>query len=256
MRLKKLLYEDQKESLDEKLEEFKSDNKTLLYRQTDTVIDGKFEVRSIREKMRMPLGASVFPQVFIDFLIDKNNMDVPKRSQSKYAMTEKPGKYIFGDHTYVVFPQKNSNIVSFEKDTVDYRVEVDRAFDRINFHYQDDIDQYHYFNKLLEKATNINIEDEKTVEEFRSFVEDKWKYVIQDRQNIYRDESFPKELKENVRKMFESFHKYFDNMKKGVVGGSEEIIFDGDKYLAVDMDYFEKNVRWNGFRWTTKNEKT
>lgn len=244
MRFKKILEEERSvKELNQLLKkEFKNNKKTLLYRQTDRGIND-WTVRKIRSD-RNPIGASYVTQVLLDFIAKKRSDKIPLRHSSKFAMTVKGsksfGSYDFGDYQYIVFPDKNADIVSFDKDTKRIREKIDWGFTLVS---RDELDSnlLKDFVKRVDRFSNEKISNRT----FKKYLKMKWKNI-------------KKELKrsnnEDVKKIWSGICKYFEEMRRGIKNNHEEILFDGDRYLYVEPDLFKENFVWTGNKWEMNNE--
>lgn len=254
MKFKNLLLERSDEELAEKLDsllggEFRNGSRTLLYRGTDRGVNW-FKVLKIQGD-RKPIGGRYYIQKLVDIFSEYREGNIPKRADSKFASTDKAEAGFFGQNLIIVFPSVDANVVSFEHDTLKYRKRVDRALDSLQVHHMERLEKYEHFHEFLKKSKDV----EKTridPEEYKQFIKNNWSDIIKDRQKIYRNDDFLDKLKERVREIFEGLHDYFDYMSEGIHPDSEEVMFDGDEYLAVNVSFFNEYFEWDGSEWTLK----
>jgi len=236
---------------------FRNDLPQLLFRSTGRGIgDEPFQVRMV-EKHRSSIGSNL-AQVVLDKMAEERYENVPKRSEAKFASS--PSKLgHFGKHDLLVFPDKNANIISFERDTLTYRNNLKNAINLVvDFIEAHDIfpDTGKYealYDLYVAKHGSKNL---------KIFVQKNWSKVKKDLLNLKKDEQLLGRAEEKLdevskNKILENIDnilkpKYFQKMKMGFHEGSGEVIFDGEEYLYAKPEFFKKNFRWSGTKWEMK----
>lgn len=113
---------------------------------------------------------------------------------------------------------------------------------------------YEHFYDFLNMSQKVELQEIEP-SEYEKFIKNNWSDIIKDRQKIYRNDEFLPKLKKTVRKVFDGLHEYFENMSEGIHPDSEEIMFDGGEYLAVDIVFFNEHFEWDGSEWTLKQKE-
>jgi len=57
-----------------------------------------------------------------------------------------------------------------------------------------------------------------------------------------------------LHEFFSHIEQYFSDLNKGYNSNSSEIIFDGPKYLLVDVGFFESYFVWRQGSWRIKEK--
>lgn len=261
-RFKNLLFESQGqvEELSRLLEtQFRNDLPQLLFRSTGREIGGEpFEMRTVK-KQRSSIGSKL-AQIVLDKMAEERYETVPKRSESKFASSpEKLGH--FGKHDLVVFPDKNANIVSFIIDTLPHRNNLKNAINSVvNF-----IENHSIFQNTGNYEALLDLYLAKHgPNDLRGFVQNNWSEVENDLKNLKKDgqlfdkieEKTGEEIKKKISGKIDRIldPKYFRKMKMGFHKDSAEVIFDGERYLYAEPEFFKENFEWSGTRWEMKNE--
>lgn len=258
MKLKDLIFEN-KEELKKKLSDFKTDipENRLLWRGYDQKIE-EWAIKKIRED-REPRDTPNFTQLYIDAVTQQIHPEKPKRSESKFATTshDEAKKYVIesGD-VFVCFPEKDSNIVSFSFDSWrEYLGTITGNFERI-YHNQDYFDFDRIRTGKDAKLYNfielvLDIYGNRQFHKIADLVE-----IIDEHGDMLIKYTQQPELKHGpegeVAKLIGSTRRYFNDMKNGIKENSDEIMFDGDKYLLINEEWFERNFRFVNGSWKLK----
>jgi len=235
IKFKKLLFEEGRpeaaREVDKLLQSQFQNGLPKLYRASKREFKASYKVLEFGDEIREPKGSSYDAQIILDGVAEAINLDIPKRFESKFATTEyiEGSGLVFGTNTYVVFPDKDSDVVSFSKDTLHLRGDVDAMI--ADFSGREP--QYPKFKKMLEKI------DELTYREFIRWMKGNWKGIRQELENggLFGT------------KMLESIEDYFEVMKRGARQNSSEIMFSGDQYLYVKPDFFDQYFTRLGGKW-------
>lgn len=238
---------------------FRTDLKPLLYRGTSDEIDGRWEVRDIR-KNREPRDTLLFTHILISFLENTEYPNVPKRSESKFATTNKNRAEDFGDHVYVVFPDKESNVANTSGDATmtyfdPFYSELYSAYQNISKNpkfYKDKWPNLYKFLSSFYKFTKNEPDIKPT--EFLTLLKNKWEAIKSEKDDLVKALSDSDNMKKlmvskSLENSFDRIYKYFDDLKSNFVENSNEILFDGDNYLLVEPIYFQTNFEWDGSSW-------
>lgn len=235
MKFKELLFEEDgvnaARKVDKLLQSQFQNDLPKLYRASGREFEASYKVLEFDGEIREPKGSSYDSQIILDGVAEAIDPNIPKRFESKFASTEfvEGSGLVFGTNTYVVFPDKNSDIVSFSGDTIDFRGDVDAMI--ADFSGREP--QYPKFKEMLEKIEGL---------EYRKFIgwaKKNWKEV---RGELKSGGLFG-------TKMLESIEDYFKAMGRGVRQDSSEIMFSGDQYLYVKPDFFDLYFTRLGGKW-------
>lgn len=259
MRLKDILKEsnsDIKSSDDlEELEEELASGKwymeeELIYRGETFRDTSTWKVRKIR-KNRKPKDTPPYIQAIVDGMAANFETDYPLRSESKFG----GGSYRKGElkgygDLKVCFPQKSASVFNRHHDT------------------------YTLFQTLSTKAKSIKASDKDKIDKeryphiykFLKYLEsphDKREKIFQLLTKHYSEifDSCVNLVEKNTLITFEYMYDfldeiqegYFGELEKGVSSHSYEHIFDGEKYLVVDAEIFERGFHFEDGLWKLKN---
>lgn len=259
MKFKDLLFED-RGILSGILSQFQMDipPSKLLYRGSNVDI-GDWKVRDIR-KDRKPRDTHEYLQTTIDLVAEKMYPNVPKRSESKFAANsvseaERYAASMYdgsGGSVKVVFPEKGANVASFDSDTLTlYFGAVESYFNQIDWNLDSSVEltdnPIGKNQKLYHKFINLALDvfDRKT-HKTNEFVEIIKNHGDEIKAYAKKDKIKHEKLGEKVLGAINTIEAYFEEMKPGISGNAEEVIFDGDKYLAIEKEFFEKNFEFDG----------
>ncbi len=163
IKFKKLLFEDGRvnaaREVDKLLQTQFQNDLPKLYRASKREFEASYKILRFGDEIREPKGSSYDAQIILDGVAEAVNPNIPKRFESKFATTEyfEGSGLVFGTNTYVVFPDKNSDIASFSGDTIDLRGDIDAMI--ADFSGREP--QYPKFKEMLEKIHSV---DEKELE--------------------------------------------------------------------------------------------
>lgn len=223
--------------------QFKNDSKILLYRETDRTIKNwaTFNINRTRE----PKGTSNVIQIILDTYAKREYQNVPLRKNSKFAMTEEElgGNELnpFGENKYVVFPDEGADIISFDEDSKRIRNKIDFQLDSMEHFPEPD-------SKVLKEfyAKTMNTKNGNTSSsQYQNYLHNNWTKIfdlLESGEHSFTFNSF-----------VEYLNRYFEKMKFGIHPDSDEVVFNGDKYLYVEKGIFQTNFKWNGNLWTLNN---
>jgi len=206
-----------------------------------------FEVKKIRSD-RSPMDTPLYLQNLVDLMAEEKSREFPKRSESKFATQSKSFASRFGEVFYC-FPQKNSNIVSRKNDSWDEAlVLVDDNMSSLRRVYEK-VDDKGDLNVSFKKVVENLIKAKASFEggKVRNYVENAYKFWKKYRTEIknYAYENGFDELPD----MFDLIEThYFGEFFQGIpsrMNTFNEVMFDGDHYLLVDLSFFNKYFRWN-----------
>lgn len=277
MKLRSLLTEINEQREAERLEDLLSsgkymvENQRLLYRGTDRGLNGRFEERTIR-KDRRPSDTN--PQIdrLVNILIELKFPYIPKRSEAKFAATMEHTAYLEMNYgaPHVIFPEIDAPIVSSEKDAFDYFTGLGSSYKMgpltnygakdtelskdLSFLSEDVYNlllgllQIRYFDSL--SSGFVSVVKNFTIKEMIQLLEKAKQDVMN--QKDYREEVI--ESLDNLSYMFEALKKYFDSITPGVKSDSKEIMFGGDEYLIIDINFFQKYFEYEDGRWRMKDK--
>jgi len=238
VKFKKLLFENVKieaaKEVAELLQSQFQNGLPKLYRVSKREFEAPYKVLEFGDEIREPKGSSYESQIVLDAVAEVVNPNIPKRFESKFATTEyiEGSGLVFGTNTYVVFPDKDSDVVSFSRDTLHLRGDVDAMIADFSGRKP----EYPKFQRMLEKI------DELTYKQFIEWMKRNWKDVSGELENggLFGT------------KMLESIEDYFKVMKRGARQDSSEIMFSGDQYLYVKCDFFDQYFTRFGGKWQLK----
>jgi len=238
IKFKKLLFENVKieaaKEVAELLQSQFQNGLPKLYRASKREFEAPYKVLEFGDEIREPKGSSYDAQIILDGVAEAIRPNIPKRFESKFASTEyvEGSGLVFGTNTYVVFPDKDSDVVSFSRDTLHLRGDVDAMI--ADFSGREP--GYPKFQRMLEKI------DELTYKQFIEWTKRNWKDVSGELEN------------EGLfgTKMLESIEAYFETMKRGAEQDSDEIMFSGDQYLYLKPDFFDRHFWRSGSKWELK----
>ncbi len=259
MKFKNLLFED-KNSLSDVLSEFQMDipPSKLLYRGSKVDI-GNWKVRDIR-KDRKPRDTHEYLQKIFDLVAEKMYPNVPKRSESKFAANSVSEAAKYAASMYdgsdgsvkVVFPEKEANVASFDSDTLTlYFGAVESYFNQIDWNLDSNVEltdnpigkNQKLYHKFIDLA--LDVFDRKT-HKINDFVEIIKNHGDKIKTYAKKEKIKHEKLGEKVLGAINTIEAYFEEMKSGISGSAEEVVFGGDKYLAVEKEFFEDNFEFNG----------
>lgn len=254
MRFKQLLFENQ---FEEVLDKYKMDmpSDKLLYRGYEEDIN-KWKVKKIR-KDREPLDTPKVTQKFIDGVAEKLYPQVPLRSRSKFASTQRDEAEDYGT-VYLCFPEQSANIVSFPHDSWRGYLGLLTGYFEDVYYDQDDIpfDKYHSGKdqkvyKFLELVLQVYKERMYyKIAELADLIDASGEFL----RSYTQEPEYEYSAEGAVAKIIGTTKRYFEEMKWGISEDSTEIMFNGDSYILMDEEYFFDNFKWNGKRWEFKNE--
>ncbi len=264
MKLKELLFEDTNK-LKQVLSGFQTDipPDKLLYRGSSVDI-GDWKVRGIR-KDRKPRDTHEYLQKIFDLVAEKMYPNVPKRSESKFAANsvseaERYAASMYdgsGGSVKVVFPEKGANVASFDSDTLTlYFGAVESYFNQIDWNLGSSVEltdnpigkNQKLYHKFIDLA--LDVFDRKT-HKINAFVELIKNHGEEIKSYAKKDKIKHEKLGEKVLGAINTIEAYFEEMKSGITGKAEEVLFDGNKYLAIEKEFFEKNFEFEG-KWRLK----
>jgi len=259
MKFKDLLFED-KNNLSTVLSEFQMGIPPgkLLYRGSNVDI-GDWKVRYIR-KDRKPRDTHEYLQKIFDLVAEKMYLNVPKRSESKFAANsvseaERYAASMYdgsGGSVKVVFPEKGVNVASFESDTLTlYFGAVESYFNQIDWNLDSKVEltdnpigkNQKLYHKFIDLA--LEVFDRKT-HKINEFVEIIKNHGDEIKKYASREKIKHEKLGNKVLGAINTIEAYFEEMKSDISGSAEEVLFGGDKYLAIEKEFFEKNFEFDG----------
>jgi len=262
MRLKKYLFESSEkraraERLDHYLQtKFKNDSRVLLYRGTSTEVDD-WQEKKIR-KDREPKDTRVAIHHIVDAISENYYPGFPKRSESKYASTSdyKSSLKDYGPNIYIVFPEKDADIVSWEHDT--YKFLNNAGIKISNYNKLEPLSEVLMEEGFENLSKFLKLYYLKQHQNMRG-VEDRLKEVVGNSWNEIKTElktAYKKGAAEDFRLApvldgIESIEKYFERGMVGIHQGTFEIMFNGSEYLVVEESFFEEHFVWRG-QWQIK----
>jgi len=259
MKFKDLLFEDTNK-LSNVLPEFQTDipPSKLLYRGSKIDI-GNWKVRDIR-KDRKPRDTHEYLQKIFDLVAEKMYPNVPKRSESKFAANsvseaERYAASMYdgsGGSVKVVFPEKGANVASFDSDTLTlYFGAVESYFNQFDWNLDSKVEltdnpigkNQKLYHKFIDLA--LDVFDRKT-HKINEFVEIIKNHGDEIKKYAKKEKIKREKLGNKVLGAINTIEAYFEEMKAGISGSAEEVIFDGNKYLAIEKEFFEETFEFDG----------
>lgn len=264
IKFKDLLLEVNNKTLTKLLEKNYILPNRLLIRGSNNHVE-KFKQFEIR-KNRKPRDTSRSSNDIIAALEDGYYPTRPKRRESKFATVK--GKFEiaskFGSNTNFVFPHKTSNIVSFPEDSIDYIKGLGPGYKRFVEQYLD-VKKFPVLHGLVETYSDIKnfdtffFSEQKGIKHkgLYSFIKQNWLKLKEEIRELNRVDVSDDDIIggskvgrtanrviENYQTWVSGFEKYFSKMMKGVPSGQkiEEVMFDGPKYLSVNLDFLQRNT--------------
>lgn len=266
--VKKVLKEDNQEREKAKKlhqylqEDYINSLKNHLYRGYSEEIE-TFKVKKIR-KDRKPSDTPMYLQLLVDKMAEEYGpVDIPKRSESKFASAKKSFAKSFGS-LYICFPEHDAKLVSAKYDTweqtlSDVEALFSEAIRELSDKEYNNINVYKKYPKLTKGI---------------QFLEDilnsvKSNFIEKRRNKVHKLWNFYKQNKKEIKKQgelsgIEEFHDAFQMIKVHYLGGfnerinedDEEIMFDGDTYLLVDPRFFNRYFKWDRMygNWKIKSQ--
>lgn len=239
--------------------------KRKLYRATHSSIY-RAEIHEIR-KDRKPLDTSMRTHYLLSGLSKRSEyLQYPSREESKFAASVLDEEYLsqYGNNIYLAFPSSDAKIVSLDNDAYRILTGIDHEFPT-NLQ---SLESYFMGSQLNSDGEQVsNPENEERQERFPflfSFVQamdsfnwEKFKRIVQKHKGeIIKDARQIKEesygIEKEAKDLLETFaraHEYFEKLHSGILGFSEEVMFDGDEYLMVNQRWFKKNFEFkNGWK--------
>lgn len=268
MKFKKILENKEEQTaaryLDDQLKlEYKNENKNLLYRKDETLID-TWKERDIR-KDRKPLDTDTLVNKIVKCLEVKKFSNVPKRSKSKFAVSEggKENLSLYSGYTYICFPHEDADVVSLNKDS--YTKYFEKAYKHLRSakeRYDEDSGRFELKREevpeVIIKFMDQLLDDwryDKSFVETRNFICKNYDEIVNKTadasSNSYEFHATPKLLNDLVT-AFSKIESYFRDMEAGIKKGSEEVIFDGPSYILVHPDFFDEYFKWMDGMWQLK----
>lgn len=258
MRLKDILFESNVRKAEEVLKLLKSGKYRNKRRKILRAEDRKHYPAAIRDirKDRVPLDSKrVVHEILSAMAKRPEYSEYPSRKESKFGATSDREEYLkqYGPNIYYVFPESDARICSHDEDAYytmrdigrllrsnlsEFESYFDGKYDEID--YEDRKKRYDKLQKFTSAVNNYEWDRlEKVIIQSLSELIDEAEKLADEK---YGGVGFSAE---DIVEGFELCDEYFDNLYLGVVGSSEEIMFDGDTYLAVDRNWFDKNFQYN-----------
>lgn len=264
MRLKEILtensgYEAEAKKLHGLLQDKYTGPKNPLYRGYSEDVD-TFKVKNIR-KNRRPSDTPRYLQRLVDEMAeDYDALEIPKRRESKFASTSRSFAASFGQ-PYICFPEKDANIVSSKYDT------WEQTLARVHSHFKKSINLYERKDwkkeTIKERYPDLaraiqllkDAKEEDSLERKFGLVEKLWNFFDENREEIQRQGELS-----GIEELLSAFSlievHYLDTFDKSIGKNDEEVMFDGDTYLLVDPEFFDRYFEWDRMygKWKIKSK--
>lgn len=245
-------FSEEARELSEKLSDYKTDEKNLIFRAENNVID-TWKEREIR-KDRKPRDTGEFTDAVVSELEDHIYTQYPKRSQSKFGVSKeyRSKLVMYADHNYIVFPHKQANIASLDMDSFtayfeDATQNISDASNRNRLH-EENVD----LPDMIEKFFGIVNEPKPIEDTDMNWIGENWKELKEvatrkkDDRDMNRDEVY---IAYQLYMFMVNIERYFDDLEHGTKPFSAEIIFDGPSYLLINKDFFGDYFVWSEDEW-------
>lgn len=256
MRFKKLLEQEEKLKKIESLlqSDFQGSQYPTIYRGTRNSVD-VFDVREIR-KDRRPTGTRLEAQGLVDAYENNVYTNWPKRSESKFGSPDRVSAGGYGPHEVVVFPEKSADVCWIEYDPTtqffhDSYSALKTIIDSKMFgEFLDilDMNGFEESSQFLFKAEKF-YKDQVSYEEYNKYLNSNIEGLRNEYEELKNEKTELQHQRGELLKVFRAIEMYFSTLKEGANKGAYEVIFNGEKYMRIDADFFEDNFSWSGKRW-------
>lgn len=221
-----------------------------------------FMVRKIR-KNRKPRDTSSLIDSLVEAVRETQYSHILSRKKAKFALAAKNKSEIpkFAGYAkdygtpHIVFCEKTAPIFSHAVDTYRYFGSLDRKLDNtknlahlVNTAENTDefIERYPQLYDFADLISQPNVPEAAIEQLFETEI-----YAIQGQINSFLDDNW--DQKENydvgaqitavkqLRHIFNRIQEYFINGNEKITAGDREVLFGGDSYLVVNLDFFMRN---------------
>lgn len=113
--------------------------------------------------------------------------------------------------------------------------------------------------QLMDKNNDLNsvgaldfntgdVENKEIIDRVYSYIKGNWNSIEKELKEGSSENSTIRSLKNNI-------DTFFSEMKSGVKDNADEVVFDGDKYLCIEPDFFDKWFKREGNKWVFHNKE-
>lgn len=236
----------------------------ILFRGDPSGNTDTFQVRDIR-KNRHPRDTEDKVDTFLEVYRKHRYPNFPSRRSSKFAVTlsdpKKKEQKIsrinqYGD-PYFVFIEQDAPVISRKNDSFSLlspmRTQIKTGsriasalFKRKNSDLEQEIEKK--YPELLDFLYLLHGQSH-SPQEFGQLFDSNFEAIIEQVSEFekYRSKVDSVALSHNIKRFCAAFDyakRYFEDAKFGVIKNSDEVMFSGNSYVLVDIDFFLENFRY------------